>query len=248
MSRLNSFYLEAQHWPSQGEEGLLQGPEAHHLSQVLRTPAGTTVRLFDGLGREGLFEVLDTAKKRVRLRLLSETHHPRPANGLTVALGWSKSSRRGWILEKSAELQAAGILFWQAKRSQGALPVVKESWQEKLIQAGKQCGSNWLPELDCIKGGVAGLCEYADRFENKLLLWESNRASTLLCTEGLTKGSTLAVIGPEGGLDDQEADMLLARGFSAITLGASILRWETAALHCLSLAFHAAQKAAEERL
>ena len=58
----------------------------------------------------------------------------------------------------------------------------------------------------------------------------------------LATGRCLAALGPEGGLDDAEVRRLLDAGFEPVTLGRSILRWETAALHCLSLAFHGAEE------
>lgn len=244
MSRLNSFHLPSERWPVQGGEVLLEGPEAKHLLQVLRTPAGAVVRLFDGQGNDGLFELLSGGKKTARLRAQQLTVHPRPAAGLTLALGWNKSSRRGWLMEKGVELRAQGLAFWRAARSQGTPPPVKDSWQEKLIQSAKQCGSNWLPELACLDNGIDGLLAFGQEFDRKFLLWESPDAPVLLRPSMLTAGRCLAALGPEGGLESTEVERLVAAGFEPVTLGDSILRWETAALHCLSLSLYGSVRAA----
>jgi 16S rRNA (uracil1498-N3)-methyltransferase len=244
MSRLNSFHLPADRWPAPGGEVLLEGPEAKHMLQVLRTSPGSEVRLFDGQGRDGLFELLPGGKKAARLKALELADHPRPLSGLTLALGWNKSSRRGWLMEKSVELHAGGIAFWRAARSQGEPPPVKDSWREKLVQSAKQCGNPWLPELDCLHGGIGALEEFGTRFDRRFLLWESPEAPALLRPAMLATGRCLAALGPEGGLDDAEVRRLLDAGYEPVTLGRSVLRWETAALHCLSLAFHGAEEAA----
>lgn len=243
MARLNSFYLSPERWPAPDAEAVLDGPEARHLLQVLRTPAGSEVRLFDGLGREGRFELLPGGKKIALLRPLRVEEHPRRPAGLTLALGWNKASRRDWLLEKSVELMADGLAFWRAARSQGEPPEVKDSWRSKLVQAAKQCGNPWLPDLHCIPGGLDGLIAHGERFDRRFLLWESPEASALLRPALLASGRSLAVLGPEGGLETEEVERLVAAGFAPVTLGRSVLRWETAALHCLSLAFHGVAEA-----
>ncbi len=240
MTRINSFYLAPDFWPDNGRATLL-GSEAHHLVRVLRHQPGDTVRLFDGCGLEGIFTVIRTGKKEVELEQNSSKTHPAPSSPLTLALGWNRSSRREWLLEKSVELGSGALLFWQASHSQGRIPLKpKDKWKDKLIQAAKQCANPWLPALSCASG-IDELLTLGSGFEQKLLLWESSQATTLLAPEMLAQGKTIAVIGPEGGLDKAEAKALIAGGFMPVTLGSSILRWETAALHCLSLSFFARQ-------
>lgn len=213
------------------------------MIKVLRTKPGELVRLFDGAGHEGNFVVLEVGKPGVILEAAKLTTHEARGNGLWLALGWNKSSRRGYLLEKAVELQAAGILFWQAEFSQGRLPAeAKEKWREKSVQAAKQCGEVWLPELGVIHGGVQGVVEYAVNFERTVLAWEKEDG-VLLSPRDLENGKTLVVIGPEGGLAVHEAQSFMDGGFAAVSLGKSILRWETAALHCLSLSLYAREAA-----
>ncbi len=240
MPRLNSFYLAPEAWPNNGQTILL-GSEAHHLMRVLRHQPGGTVRLFDGCGLEGIFTIVRTGKKEVELEQVSSKTHPLPFSPLTLALGWNRSSRREWLLEKSVELEAGALLFWQALHSQGRIPPEpKAKWKERLIQAAKQCANPWLPTLSCASS-INELLTLSSEFEQRLLLWESSQATTLLTPKMFAQGKTIAVIGPEGGLDKDEAETLIAGGFTPVTLGTTILRWETAALHCLSLSFFARQ-------
>lgn len=234
MARLDSFYLPPQSWHAPFR---LEGDEARHLSKVLRLGPGATVRCFDGQGREGLFTV-ESAKGGVTLRLESETVHAPPATETWLALGWNKSTRRGWLLEKAVELGAAGILFWEASRSQGGMPgAPKETWQAQLTAGAKQCGNPWLPRMEMITGGAAGIISRCEAFEHRWLLWESPAVKRPLSPQDLTaRGRHVFILGPEGGLTEGEAERFQAVGCVAATLGSRPLRWETAALLCLGLA------------
>lgn len=244
MARLNTFYLSPDRWPAAvGDQVVLEGAEARHMGTVLRTEKGRVVRLFDGTGRTGLFTVQDIAKSRVRLTVDSLEEHPAQAAGVTLAIGWGKSKRRDYLFEKTVELKGLGLLFWQAARSQGRVPDhPKEAWTDKCVQAAKQCGNPHLPAMETLPGGVDSLIERAADFDHCFLAWEADDISTPLSPSALSKGRTLVVIGPEGGFDQAEAEKLAGAGFTPVTLGDSILRWETAAAYCLSLAFYGGQE------
>ncbi|XPV77870.1 MAG: RsmE family RNA methyltransferase [Desulfovibrio sp.] len=220
---------------------MLQGTEARHLLKVLRTPVGATVRLFDGQGNEGLFELTESSGKKAQLVCLEFTENPQPKSELVVACGWNKSSRRAWLLEKSVELEAAGLIFWQATFSQGKVPAqCKDSWHEKLVQSAKQCGNPYLPTLD-VCSGVKGLVAMAADYDKCYLLWENPELDGLISVDDMSEGRILVVVGPEGGISPKEAETFIAGGFSPVSLGQRILRWETAAMHCLGLGFHGRQ-------
>ena len=242
MARLNSFYLPPEQWPSLvGDTVVLKGDEARHMATVLRTEAGHTVRLFDGAGRAGMFQVREISKKRALLEATQLTQSQPPAVGVTLAIGWGKSKRRNYLFEKTVELKGLGIAFWTANRSQGQMPKTKDVWFEKCVQAAKQCGNPHLPTLDVLSGGMAALIAFAEDFDQCYLAWESETAQVPLTPANLAAGRSLIVIGPEGGLDDDEAASLVKAGFSPVTLGNTVMRWETAATYCLSLGWFAQQ-------
>ena len=213
------------------------------MGTVLRTETGCEVRLFDGTGRTGLFTVEEVARSQARLVAASLDVSPAPAFGLTLAVGWGKSKRRDYLFEKTVELKGLGVIFWQGTRSQGRVPdLPKDTWTDKCVQAAKQCGNPHLPALETLPGGPDALIEQAGRFDRCFLAWESDEISTPLSPSALSKGRTLVVIGPEGGFDPQEAERLVRAGFEPVTLGDSILRWETAAAYCLSLSLYSGQE------
>ena len=238
MARLNSFYLAPAHW---ADPYSLDGPEAAHLLKVLRARPGERVRLFDGRGREGIFVLARADRRQAWLEPEGITVHDRPRNRPCLALGWNKAGRRDLILEKAVELQAGAMVFWRSERSQGDLPEApKPGWSATMIQAAKQCGNPWLPEIILAPGGWPDLAALGARFDRRILLWESAQGDALLSPGDLAApGGSLAVFGPEGGLTGAEVEGLRGNGFTAASLGPSVLRWETAALAVLSLAFWA---------
>jgi len=235
MSRLDSFYLPPAAW---ADPYILRGDEAHHLTRVLRIKPGAQIRCFDGKGRVGLFTVVSLTP-HVSLRLDLEILPSPPSGETWLALGWNKSARRGWFLEKAVELGAAGILFWEAERGQGVMPSApKESWLAQLVAGAKQCGNPHLPELAVIPGQAAGLIAHCRAFDQRILLWESPGLKRTLSPDDLASpGKRVFVVGPEGGLTDAEAALFISAGFTAATLGPRPLRWETAALLCLGLSW-----------
>jgi 16S rRNA (uracil1498-N3)-methyltransferase len=237
MSRLNSFHLAPALWR---EPFVLDGEEARHLTRVLRARVGDTVRLFDGRGRWGIFRIERIDKRDAGLGLVEEHAAPAPAFPLALAVGWSKGLRRGFLLEKAVELGASAVWFWQAVRSQGEVPGDgKEGWERQLIAAAKQCGTAWLPEIRTFAGPV-DVALAAEGMGSKVLCWEREDARLVEPDALAARRGCVAVLGPEGGLEEREAGIFMEQGFTPVSLGPSILRFETAAAFVLSLHLWAA--------
>jgi 16S rRNA (uracil1498-N3)-methyltransferase len=227
------FYLPPEQWnPPFG----IAGREARHITKVLRLAPGAALRLLDGAGREGLFRMTGVSKERVELALLSEKTHPAPVCRAILAVAWSNAVRRGFFLEKAVELGAAEIWCWQARRSQGRMPDdVHENWQGQLVAGLKQCGNPHLPLVRVFFGGARELALHARENPRILLHEPDERCPMLSFAQVGRKGDTVYVIGPEGGFDPQEAEALIEAGCVPASLGERPLRWETAAIMCLSL-------------
>ncbi|GAB6057938.1 16S rRNA (uracil(1498)-N(3))-methyltransferase [Desulfonatronum parangueonense] len=237
---LKSLYLTSDQWR---EPFVLEGSEAHHLLKVLRARTGETIRVFDGCGRVGIFEILRLDRKAVYLDLISEQTLPPRDREIILALGWNKTARRGWLLEKAVELEASGIVFWQAERSQGRVPdTPKDTWSAQLVAAAKQCGNARLPFLGIASGGATELVRQFGTSPGKFLLWEQAARERLFNPSLLpASGRSIILLGPEGGLTDDEAHVFIQADFHPLSLGRSVLRWETAALLCLGLCYWADQ-------
>lgn len=233
---MKTFFLETDKWD---EHCVLEGQEAKHAIKVLRMRTGDTIRLLDGKGREGTFIITEMDKHTVSIEQQGIIQHPKPTAEHYVAIGWGKSVRRGWIFEKAVEFGAAGLWFWQADRSQSKVPSeVKEGWEGQMLAGAKQCDNPWIPELATFPNGSKGVMNRAEEFDNIFMLWEGQSPSDVLSSEQLElSGKTLFIIGPEGGFSDTEAEYFKDQGAKPVSLGKRILRWETAALLCLGLAW-----------
>ncbi len=238
---MRTFFLPPEHWC---EPWRLSGQEAKHLVKVLRIQAGETIRLMDGLGREGIFSVTSTGRNDVFLAPESIIRHEPPQSRVTLALGYTKALRRSWLLEKAVELEAGALWFWQGEYSQVRLsPEHPENWRRQMEAGAKQSLNPWLPELESLPGGVSELASRSSTFKRRYLLWEDEGPDNLLDPHELAEpGNSLLALGPEGGFSPHEVSFLRDQGFCSVSLGRRILRWETAALLCLGLAWHARQQ------
>lgn len=235
---MNAFYLQANDWPTKATNIELKGQESQHLAHVLRMKEGEQVLVYDGHGRSGIFSIETVSRNKSKLCLIEEKIYAIPKSRISLALGWGKAARRGFILEKAVELEAHSLIFWQAEHSQFPLPTdIKETWQKQLIVGLKQCKNPFLPILKIMPNGVHELLEYAKDFDHKHLLIESSfehqsfMDSSFLAQEG----DTLCVIGPEGGFSKKEVELFSDAGFICLSMGDRILRWETAAIMALGL-------------
>lgn len=237
---MHTFFLPANRWQ---EPYQVTGPEARHLVAVLRVKTGESVRLLDGEGREGVFTVREAGKHHVSLTPQSLVTHERPRGRTTLAIGYGRGLRRGWLLEKAVELEAAGVWFWQADRSQGKVPEEsKETWLAQMTAGAKQSNNPWMPELATLPDGVEGLVAARDGFDKSFVLWEGDTKGAVLSIGDLSPAAdSLFVLGPEGGFSDREITRLTGAGFTPVSLGNRVLRWETAAMLCLGLAWWARQ-------
>jgi 16S rRNA (uracil1498-N3)-methyltransferase len=227
------FYLPPEQWTP---PFCLDGQEARHVSKALRLQPGAVLRLLDGAGREGEFRITAVRKELVELDLLSEKRHPEPVPRAIVAVAWTKGIRRGFFLEKAVELGAAEIWYWRARRSQGRMPDdVRESLHGPLVAGLKQCGNPYLPLVRVLSGGVSDLAAIGPEKTRILLLEPGESRPRLDLAQVGRKGDVVYVIGPEGGFDLEEKDVLIKAGYAPASLGERPLRWETAALACLCL-------------
>ncbi len=222
----------------------LQGQEAKHLAQALRLKAGEQVLIFDGLGHKGYCQIDSINKREVNLHLLKEQYIPRPVSLPIMALAFSKATRRGFFMEKAVELGVHEVWVWAAEHSQGRInPSIQEHWQGQCIAAMKQCQNPWLPSIKIIPHGVKGLIELSKDIDHKFLPLEIQDNVPLLTSQMLGKnGTSIYIIGPEGGFSKDEIQSLSHANFLSVSLGNRVLRCETAALLCLGLHWWASQQ------
>lgn len=217
----------------------LTGDEARHLAQVLRVRAGDSVVVFDGRGRRAAAEVLDVSRDRVALRL-GPAHSPTPpAPRITLAQAIPKGKTMDLIVRKSVELGVAAVAPLVTQHT-----IVNpgdgkaDKWRRAALEACKQCGQDTLPEIAETTAFAPWLAALAPPAPGELRIIASLAPGAkplrpLLREHPATTTVTL-LVGPEGDFAPGETTAALAAGFLPATLGAIVLRVETATLFCLS--------------
>lgn len=221
----------------------LSDREAAH-ARVLRLGQGDRVEVFNGMGARAVCSIRQISRKSVGLDLESVNRVERPRARAIIATAVSKAVRRGFFMEKAAELGAWEIWVWQGSRSVGGISSgLMDSCRQQIIAGGKQARNPWFPRLINV-ANLAGLLERAEKTAPALrvLPWEDQDRSVMLMPDQLgVAGDTIFAIGPEGGYAPGEKEQLVGAGFNPVSLGRQVLRCETAAVLCLGLHTWASQ-------
>jgi 16S rRNA (uracil1498-N3)-methyltransferase len=215
--------------PIETDRAVLADAEAHHLLHVMRARAGDEVTLFDGTGSEFTAHIERLGRSDVELAIVERRSVDRElAISLTLGVALPKGDRQAWLVEKATELGVTRLVPLVTDHGV-AQPTDKalERLRRGVIEASKQCGRNRLmriaeaqPWADFVAQSPATACRliaHVDASQNE--------------PTSLPKAQEYIVaIGPEGGFTDAEVAAALHAGWQAISLGARILRVETAAI------------------
>jgi 16S rRNA (uracil1498-N3)-methyltransferase len=222
---------------------LVTGPNCKYILGVLRKAVGERIDVMDGKGYLYRCVINGTKGKELFLQVVDAVHHPEEKRTrVTLLVSPIKGPRMDWLVEKATELGVDRILPTIFKRT-----VVKfqneeaekcERWKRIMIEASRQSGRFSIPELTP-PTPLRGVLPYVDHFENRWLLYEKEKGTTMKDIVATQKNGELCVaIGPEGGIEEGEVIWLKEHGFVPCTLGENILRTETTPLVVLSIIFY----------
>ena len=209
----------------------IEAGKHHHLRNVLRLKAADAMILFNGQGGEYGAEVQAITKQATQITTL--TYDPiNRESPLHICLLQGILKRDAMInaLQRATELGVSKIIPVQTQHlSEKRVQLAGrwEAWQAVIEQSSEQCGRTQLPELAPLTRytEAVSMAQNAD-FDLRLLAHLGAPESR---TPPATTPKRIAVaIGPEGGFSDAEVTLAEANGFRAYTLGARILRAETA--------------------
>jgi 16S rRNA (uracil1498-N3)-methyltransferase len=224
------FYVDA--LPVVGGIAVVDGDEGFHASNVRRIRPGEELDLSDGAGTVAHCVVEEAVKGRLSARVLDVAAVPRPAPVVTVAQALPKSERSELAIELATEAGADGFLAWQAQRCvarwESAAKVDKglRRWGAVARSAARQSRRAYVPEIEA----MVSTAELLTRVPGALTLVLHESATVPLAEIGLADAAAvLLVVGPEGGISDEELGALTAAGARTARLGPSVLRTSTAA-------------------
>jgi 16S rRNA (uracil1498-N3)-methyltransferase len=209
------------------------GDDAGHAIRVLRTQLGDGLALSDGIGAWSIVEVTAIAKKSMTVRVTSSGFEEALPVEFTVAQALTKGDR----IKESIELSTAGgadvILLWAATRSIGkTTPDLMQKLATTAREASKQTRRNRIPFVM----GVLDAKKIAAEIPNYDLAIVFHESAAQKLTDVVKPGvkKVLLIIGPEGGITDEELALFASAGAQVALMGRPIFRSAHAAMAGLS--------------
>ena len=208
----------------------------NHLIRVLRMKTGESITLFDGSNQITPAVIHEVNKKTVIVKTANSVLDNRESP-LNIHLGQviSRGDKMEFTIQKSVELGVNTITPLLSERcgvklDQERLEKKVQQWQKIVISACEQCGRNIIPNINPVM---------------KLETWCANLTDSLKLNlhpkaeQGINQlpnhnKNISLLIGPEGGLSNEEISMTHQYQFTDILLGPRVLRTETAALTAIT--------------
>ncbi len=228
----------------------LDPEESHHLVAVNRCGRGDPVVAFDGRGREWRCTCAEPAKGGATLAVHDSVLAPPRAADVTLAAALPKGATMDEIVRQATELGAARIAPLLTERTQVHLDGDRTDrkvakWRTTAVEAAKQCGNPWVPEIAAparfdawLPGAVrehdlalvASLHAGAQPLREALSSWRSRHG-------GMPR-RVLWLVGPEGDFSPAEVTAAVLAGAAPVTLGPLVLRCDTAVVAALAVLGH----------
>jgi len=215
----------------------LTGDEGRHAARVKRLGPGERVLVGDGRGTVLDCAVVNVLPDGLELAVESRRVEPEPAPRLVVVQALPKGERAELAVEVLTELGVDEIVPWAASRSiaqwhgpRGEKALAK--WRRTAAEAAKQSRRAWVPTV----APLARTADVAARLATSAGLVLHEAASAPLTAAPLpADGDVLVVVGPEGGIADDELAAFADAGAASVRMGAPVLRTSTAGAAALAV-------------
>jgi 16S rRNA (uracil1498-N3)-methyltransferase len=214
-----------------GAQAVLEGAEGHHAASVRRMRVGERLLLTDGCGTAAECVVTSAAKDRLTVVVASASSTAAPSPRIVVVQALPKGDRGEIAVETLTEVGVDVVVPWAAARcvtewkdQRGAKAL--ERWRRTAREASKQSRRVWWPEVTPLASTVEVVALLSTAALGVVLHEESMRP--LSGSVVLPEGDVVIVVGPEGGIDEQELASFVAVGAATFRMGPTVLRTSTA--------------------
>lgn len=221
-----------------GEKTVLTGADGKHIARSLRMKIGEPLTLCDGRGVDYACEIESVNGDEVLVRVLSSCASvSEPTVRVTVYQGLPKADKMDSIVQKSVETGAAAIVPVMTARcvskpDEKSVHKKTERWQKIAEEAAKQSGRGIIPQVKPLTS-LKQAAQQAAKTSTVILFYEGGGESLSKLISCESKEISI-FIGPEGGFEPEEVEMITALGGKTATLGSRILRTETAPIAALA--------------
>lgn len=212
----------------------------HHINDVLHLQANEGVIVFDEKGNEYYTVIEKISAKNIALKVVNmKKNIVEDKVQVTIACAIPKKSKFDDLIDKLTQLGVDRIIPMETERVIIKLDGRKKNlrlsrWNKIAVSASEQSQRNTLPVIESIKGIKQVLLE-SSGYDLKLIpALIDERKSLNVVLQGINPKNILVLIGPEGDFSPSEVDLAKEAGFIPVTLGANVLRVETAAIAVVS--------------
>lgn len=223
------------------------GTDVNHIKNVLRKKIGEELTICNNNdAKDYQCEITKIEEDKIHLKIKQELEDSAESNvKVTIFQGLPKAEKMELVIQKSVELGVFDITPVEMKR---CIVKLKEKDKEKKLQrwqkisevAAKQCGRNIIPKINTFQN-LKNICQNFKEYDIVLICYENEKEKTLkqelkkIIKENKKDVKIAIVVGPEGGIEKEEVEIMQENGAKVITLGKRILRTETVALNVLSV-------------
>jgi 16S rRNA (uracil1498-N3)-methyltransferase len=211
---------------------VVDGPEGRHASDVRRLRAGEAIWVGDGAGAIVEGAVATVERGAVTVDVVRRREVARPAPQFVVVQALARGGRDEDAVEAMTEVGVDEVVAWSARRA-----VAKWSdraqlrWEAVARSATKQSRRAWVPTIT----GPATTAQVAERLANAALAIVLHESADQPLPPPPADGEVVVVVGPEGGIDDDELALFAAAGANICRLGDTVLRASTAGVAALAV-------------
>ena len=202
--------------------------DCNHIQNVYRLNIGDELRIIDG-EYEYFTKIIEISKKEVAVKILEKKEDSYSLNvNIDVAMGILKNDKMNLAIQKLTEIGVNRIIPLKTERVVVKINEKKEKWDVVVREALKQCRGIKFTEITPVKK----LAEIDYSKYDKIIFAYENSGESKSLSEIIEKEdkNILYIIGPEGGITQEEVDFLKNSKAMEISLGKRILRAETAAI------------------
>ena len=210
---------------------VLTGPEGRHAATVRRLRIGEQVMLTDGAGVRAPAAVIAAGRHELTLDVGPTTLVDPPAVRVILVQALPKGDRGELAVELATEAGVDAVVPWTAQRCVARWAADRaangvQKWRTAAASAAKQSRRAFVPEIADL-ATTSAVCELIAGSARTLVLHESATES-LGAADLPNSGDVVLIVGPEGGLTEEELTVFRAAGAVTVRLGPQVLRTSTA--------------------
>ncbi|MGP1569641.1 MAG: RsmE family RNA methyltransferase [Eubacteriales bacterium] len=238
---MNRFFINRQD-VNENKVFITDKEDVHHILKVLRLKKNEKIEISDAIENEYLAEICDMSGDCITCNIIEKIDFSRePGMKITLFQGLPKQGKMELIIQKSVELGVSEITPCIFKRSINS-DIVKadkknERWQKIAKEAAGQSRRKIIPKVNqCLD--LKLIESELENFDLILIAYEDERKTVIKDVLSQIRNLPVAVaiiIGPEGGFEHNEVEVLETKGGISVSLGKAILRTETAGICALSM-------------